>query len=203
MKKGKLVVLEGGEGAGKDTQMDLLQGVLDPNEYLFVRDPGSTVIGVAIRDIVLREEKLTPTAELLMYLASRVQMTSEILRPALEKGMNVISNRYDLSTIAYQVSGRVCPEALAPLKVMSEYILKDITTDLLIYLDCLPEIGIQRKKDEGITLDRFETEPLDFHQRVYDGYKEHLNEYNHVVIDGHQSKEDVHVEVMKALQTVI
>ena len=103
MAPGTFIVFEGGDGAGKDTQIELLHTKFDPARFVFVRDPGSTEIGQKLREIVLHDKRIARTAELLIYLAARVQLAEEKIRPALERGINVISNRFDLSTIAYQI----------------------------------------------------------------------------------------------------
>jgi dTMP kinase len=200
---GRFVVLEGGDGAGKDTQIELLRTHLArlgrDTEFVFVRDPGSTDIGVKLREIVLHDKHVSRTAELLMYLAARVQLVEEKIRPALAAGKSVVSNRFDLSTIAYQIYGRERRELLPFVKQMSEYALGGIRPDVLIYLDCPPDIGLIRAKQAGDP-DRFEEEKIQFHERVREGYLAHLHEYpEHYSIDATQSVETVHHGVLRAL----
>ena len=203
MKRGQFIVFEGGEGAGKDTQIELLrvhlekQGTLE--HYVFVRDPGSTEIGTKLREIVLHDRRVARTAELLMYLAARVQLAEEKIRPALEAGQNVISNRFDLSTIAYQIYGRERLELLSFVKQMSEYALGGVRPDVVVLLDCSPEIGLARAAQAG-AFDRIEEEKLAFHQRVRTGYLAHVNEYPaHYIIDASRSQEEVATSVLHAL----
>lgn len=202
--KGRFIVFEGGEGAGKDTQIELLRVELERRElvsnYLFVRDPGSTEIGTKLREIVLHDHRVALTAELLMYLAARVQLAEEKIRPALDMGQNVISNRFDLSTIAYQIFGRERTGLLPFVKQMSEYALGGIRPDVIVFLDCPPEVGLRRAANAG-ELDRFESEKLAFHERVRTGYLMHLKEYpEHHMIDATRSREEVHGDVLSALK---
>ena len=191
MQRGTFIVFEGGEGAGKDTQIDILKARLDTTKYVFVRDPGSTEIGTKLREIVLHDKRVARTAELLMYLAARVQLVEEKIRPALEAGQHVISNRFDLSTIAYQIYGRERLELLSFVKQMSEYALGGVRPDVIVLLDCPPEIGLARAAKAG-ALDRIESEKLAFHERVRTGYHAHIHEYpSHHIIDASQSEEEV------------
>jgi dTMP kinase len=197
MERGRFIVLEGGDGAGKDTQIDLLKKHLGETECVFVRDPGSTEIGTKLREIVLHDKRVSRTAELLMYLAARVQLAEEKVRPAIEAGKTVISNRFDLSTIAYQIYGRERLELLSFVKQMSEYALGGVRPDVVILLDCPPEVGLRRAAHAG-DLDRFEQEKLAFHERVRAGYHAHIHEYpEHHIMDATQSAEEVHAEIVR------
>ena len=191
-------MFEGGDGAGKDTQIELLRAKVNPDEYVFVRDPGSTEIGEQLRTLVLFDKRIAKPAEMLMYLAIRAQMVVEKIQPALEAGKIVISNRFDLSTIAYQVYGRERPQHLAFVQKISAFANEDTRPDLVVYLDCPPDIGIARTM-AAKKLDRFEEEKITFHERVLAGYKKHITDYPHVIIDASRSIEDVHADVLRAL----
>jgi dTMP kinase len=197
MTRGKFIVIEGGDGAGKDTQIDLLKGNLPEEKFLFVRDPGSTEIGLALREIVLHNKQVSRPAELLMYLASRVQLAEEKIKPALERGIHVISNRFDLSTIAYQIYGRERHDLLEFVKQLSNFALGGLRPDLVILLDCPPSVGLARIAEKEH--DRFESEKLAFHERVYEGYRKHIGDYSHKSIDATRTPEDVHKEVLEAV----
>lgn len=197
--RGRFIVFEGGEGGGKDTQIELLQKELPQERYLFVRDPGSTEIGTKLRDIVLHDKRVARTAELLMYLAARVQLAEEKIRPALEAGITVISNRFDLSTVAYQIYGRERLDLLSFVRSMSEFALGGVRPDVVILLDVPPEVGLRRARMVGAP-DRFESEELAFHERVRQGYHAHIREYpEHHIIDAARSIAVVHEEVRAAL----
>ena len=198
-KRGQFIVFEGGEGAGKDTQIDILKARLDGEKYAFVRDPGSTEIGTKLREIVLHDRRVARTAELLIYLAARVQLAEEKIRPALEAGQHVISNRFDLSTIAYQIYGRERLELLSFVKQMSEYALGGVRPDVVVLLDCPPEIGLARAAKVG-AFDRIEEEKLAFHERVRTGYHAHVHEYpSYHIIDASRGQDDVAKAVAAAL----
>lgn len=202
--KGRFIVFEGGEGAGKDTQIELLRLELERrnelDRYLFVRDPGSTEIGMKLREIVLHDTRVARTAELLMYLAARVQLVEEKIRPALDAGIDVISNRFDLSTIAYQIYGRERTDLLPFVKQMSEYALGGIRPDVIVFLDCPSDVGLRRTAEAG-DLDRFEKEKISFHERVRAGYRAHLGEYpEHHIINAVRTREEVHEDVLRVLK---
>jgi dTMP kinase len=201
--KRRFIVFEGGDGAGKDTQIAMLEKYLVEKgvreQYVFVRDPGSTEIGTQLREIVLHDARVSRTAELLMYLAARVQLAHERIRPALEAGKVVVSNRFDLSTIAYQIYGRERLELLTFVKQMSEYALGGIRPDTVLLLDCPPDVGLRRAKAAG-ELDRFEEEKLSFHERVRQGYHAHIAEYpEHHIIDATVDVHLVHEQVLNLL----
>lgn len=198
MSRGKFIVIEGGDGAGKDTQIELLQKTLSAEQFLFVRDPGSTDIGQQLREIVLHHKDVSKPAELLMYLAARVQLAEEKIKPALEKGMHVISNRFDLSTIAYQIYGRERHDLLDFVRKLSNFALGGLSIDLVVLLDCPPEVGLARiaaKKH-----DRLEAEKLPFHTRVFEGYRKHIGDYPNAIVDATKSADTVHAKVLDAVQ---
>jgi len=196
--QGKFIVFEGGDGAGKDTQIDLLKAKVNPDDYVFVRDPGSTVIGEQLRNMVLFDKHVARPTEMLLYLAIRAQMVTEKVKPAINAGKTVISNRFDLSTIAYQVYGRSRQDFLDFLKDASAFANEGVTPDLVLFLDCPPAVGIERTM-AAKKLDRFEEEKIAFHERVLEGYKKHITDYPHVIIDATQSVDKVHTDVIKAL----
>lgn len=200
--KGKFIVIEGGDGAGKDTQIDLLKQKLGEEKFLFVKDPGSTDVGMKLRELLLFNNSVTKRTELLLYLAARVQLMEERIQPALLKGTHVISNRFDLSTFAYQIYGRDRKEHLTFVQELSEYALSGTKPDLVIYLDCPPEEGLKRLMEEGERMDKFEKEKIEFHKRVHEGYRKHLPEYNHVIIDATKSIGEVYKEVETAIHTL-
>lgn len=200
--RGKFIVIEGGDGAGKDTQIDLLKRDLDPAQFIFVKDPGGTDLGVKIRELVLFGDNVATTTETMLYLASRAQLVAEKIEPALAEGKHVISNRFSLSTIAYQIYGRERLQDLELLQQMTDFILRGVRPDLVIYLDCPMEEGLRRVRQSGEKIDRFEEEQIAFHERVREGYQKHLPEYEHVIIDALQPVDKVYEEVKKNLASV-
>jgi dTMP kinase len=169
------IVFEGGEGSGKDTQIDLLKKRLDPKTTIFTREPGGTDIGEKVRAIVLSTKMETET-ELLLFLAARAELVRTVIRPALMEGKTVISNRFGLSTIAYQVYGRERPQLMPFLREASKWILGDLEPPYYILFDTPPEIGLERVGKRGDEKTRFDAEKVAFHRRVRKGYLEHFND---------------------------
>ena len=167
---GNFITFEGGEGVGKSTQIDLLAATLREAGYevLTLREPGSSSMSEAIRDILLDPENtaLTSRAELFLYEAARAQLTQEVIQPALDAGTVVLCDRFFDSTTAYQGYAR-------NLDIDEVQALNLVATDGLvptrtIVLDIAPEEGLRRATKD--TADRLEREALSFHKRVRDGF---------------------------------
>ncbi len=201
--RGTFIVIEGGDGAGKDTQTALLKEKLGTDRVRFVKDPGTTDIGLRLRDLLIHEKEMSLNTELLVQMATRTQLVDECIRPALERGTHVVSNRFLLSTIAYQIYGRERHDALSLVRTIAEYAFPDVPVDLLVFLDCPPGEGLRRIQNKA--LDKFESEELAFHERVRDGYRAHISDYaaHHVIIDAARSREDVHADVMGAVAPLL
>ena len=161
---GVFISFEGGEGSGKSTQTKLLKEWLEKNgeTVLLSREPGGTPLGNQLRDILLDNKTgvISPRAEALMYAADRAHHVFSIIRPALQRGEIVISDRYFDSSIAYQGAGRV----LLPAEVarISRWATESLTPTLTVIMDLPAEIGLARLQ----STDRLESEPLAFHERV-------------------------------------
>lgn len=199
--QGTFIVFEGGDGSGKTTQVELLKERLKRDDILYVSDPGGTEIGFRLREMVKYQEALTERAELFLFLTARAQLAEEIIVPALKEGKHVISNRYDLSTIAYQIYGRNNMEGKDLLLAASDY-ARMIEPNLYIYLDVPVSIAytrIQAREERT----RFEREEIAFHERIHTGYEEHLKSRNHARIDGTKPIDDVYKDVEKAVLGVI
>lgn len=180
IKKGKFIVLEGGEGAGKGSCIEDLfkERLKDRNDILFTREPGGTPVAEEIRDLLLRKnvenrkgEKIDALTELFLFCAARAQHIISAIKPILESGKHVICDRFDLSTIAYQIFGRERHDLGETFKQLNSIAKAGIEPDLLIYLDVDPKIGLARKSasKDGICT-RFDEEKLEFHYRVRQGY---------------------------------
>jgi dTMP kinase len=168
---GRFIVFEGGEGAGKSTQMERLAETLHGYGRVVVttREPGATAVGAQIRSIVLDpptsedEEPPSPRAEALLYAADRAHHVATVITPALQHGAVVISDRYIDSSLAYQGAGRTLP----PDEVawLSRWASGGLKPDLVVLLDIDPEIGLARAARRSQS-DRLEAESLAFHRRV-------------------------------------
>lgn len=174
MVMGCFVVLEGGEGAGKSTQAALLARWLGDRGVpcTLAREPGSTGVGEAIREVVLGRTDLDMPAEseLLLILAARAAFVRDVVRPALGRGEVVVADRFDLSTLAYQGYGRGLD--LVRVRAAMEVATGDLRPDLYLVLDVPVEEGVARRRAEGASADRIEGAGADFLHAVRDGYLE-------------------------------
>ncbi|WP_448625649.1 dTMP kinase [Geodermatophilus sp. URMC 64] len=166
-KGGVLIAFEGGEGAGKSTQVKRLQEWLT-HEGLVARatfEPGATASGAGIRSIVLDRAHagISPRSEALLYAADRAQHVHDVLRPALDAGEVVITDRFVDSSLAYQGAGRTIP--MEDVRGLSRWATQGLVPDLTVLLDLPPEVGLARARGRAAA-DRLESESLDFHQRV-------------------------------------
>ena len=162
---GLFVAFEGGEGSGKSTQITLLAQRLRAGgrEVVTTFEPGGTVVGAAIRQVLLSRDTqgLAPRAEALLFAADRAQHVDALVRPALRRGAVVLTDRYMDSSIAYQGAGREL--SVDEIRKLSEWATDELLPDLTVLLDVDPVTGLQRAAGET---DRLEAEPLQFHNRV-------------------------------------
>ena len=169
---GLFIAFEGGEGAGKSTQVRLLcewltaQGRTARATF----EPGGTPAGAAVRAIVLDRVHtgLSPRAEALLYAADRAQHAHAVLRPALAAGEVVVTDRYVDSSLAYQGAGRTI--GLDDVAAISRWATQGLRPDLTVLLDLPPETGLARARGRAVA-DRLESESLEFHQRVRDTFR--------------------------------
>ncbi len=163
------IVFEGGEGSGKSTQASALYSRLRKVGYnvVYTHEPGGTDLGEKLRRWVKWGRDVTIPAELLLFLASRSQLVTKVIRPALEKGSIVVCDRFAASTIAYQGHGRGMDLGL--LESLNNFVTDGLAPDLVFLMDLDAEEGLSRKKRKW---DAFEREEFIFHQKVRDGYME-------------------------------
>ena len=174
MNKGLFITLEGGDGAGKSTQMDNIEKYFEKLGYKCIRtrEPGGTNIGEKLREILLDagNSEMDPVTEMMIYAASRAQHVRELIKPALERGEVVLCDRFLDSSIAYQAGGRNLGDMVS---AVNSYAIDGVMPDITFWMDINPEAGRERiGKREDSSLDRLEREKLDFHYKVYDGYKQ-------------------------------
>ena len=169
MKQGLFITFEGGDGAGKSTQINLLADALRQRGYevVLTREPGGTPIGEKIREIILDKKngEMADMTETMLYAAARAQIVSELIKPALAAGKIVICYRFVDSSIAYQAFWRNLGDCVWNI---NQYAVDNCLPDLTILLKADPSVG--SKRIDGREQDRIELASSDFHQRVYEGY---------------------------------
>jgi dTMP kinase len=175
-------------------------------KVLVTREPGGTVIGDQIRAVLhdIENIQMKAEAEVLLYSASRAQLVGEIIRPALAKGVIVVSDRYADSTIAYQGYGRGLD--LAALQQITTFATDGLAPDLTIYLDCPVEEGLNRKQQalaSGVgEWNRLDQETIEFHQRVRQGYLALAADQpdRWLILDASSSIQEVQKEIQGAVE---
>ena len=166
------IVFEGGDGAGKSTQARALfrQMQRSGHSVILTREPGGTPLGESLRRLLKSRPGTTPFSELFLFLAARAQLVQQVIQPALQKQTSVICDRFTASTVAYQGYGRELDlQAIDQLNLLAS---SGLSPDLNILLDLPPQAVFDRKRAGKITTrrDTFDAAPLDFHQRVREGY---------------------------------
>jgi dTMP kinase len=212
-RKGRLISFEGLDGAGKTTQMDLLEGWLQAHSipYVRTREPGGTPLGVELRHLLLDRPELaiTPLAEAFLFQADRAQHFATLVIPALNEGKLVITDRSFDASIAYQGYARgVGPELVERLSLLAT---KGIVPDLTILLDLDPSQVYQRTDvitDAGgqrTGRTRFDAESQEFHTRVQEGFRELARRYPEriKVVDASRSVKEIHGEIVGLVQVIL
>lgn len=223
--RGKFIVLDGPDGAGKSAQGARLMSALAAASVpaIACRDPGGTVIGDRIRSILLDHDLSTMdvTCETLLFMASRAQLVSEVIAPALAAGKTVICDRYVSSTCAYQGAAGFDPQKVIELARLA---VGDCWPHATIVLDLDPQAGFERigrkarhagknrksAADQpalitGATTDAMEARPLEFHRRVRDMFLELPSFYPRpvMIVDASAGEDEVFARIMEALASVI
>ena len=174
--KGKFITVEGTEGVGKTTNIQCIASWLDGRgiDYISTREPGGTALGEKVRDLLLDKDNtgMAASAELLLMFAARAQHLEEIIIPALAAGTWVLCDRFTDATYAYQGFGRGlnCEH----IEQLEKLVQGDLHPDFTLILDIDPELGMSRVRARG-ELDRFESEALEFFDRVRAGYRDRAN----------------------------
>lgn len=170
MSRGLFITFEGTDGTGKSTQIEFAREYFESRGFnvLMSREPGGTSISEKLRDILLDKAngEMSPVTEMMIYAASRAQLVSEVIIPAVNDGTVVICDRFVDSSVAYQAFGRGLGDMVAEV---NSYATTGLAPDITFFMDIDPEVG--RSRIAGGELDRLEQEKSDFFRRVYDGYK--------------------------------
>lgn len=200
--RGRFIVIEGLEGAGKSTAIKTIEQFLSAfvPEVILTREPGGTTVGEAIRHLIktkVEGETLDSRCELLLLYAARVQLIEQVIRPALARGAWILADRFELSTFAYQGWGRGL--GMEMISHLSKFCLQSLKPDLTIYLDIDPVLGFERVVKRGAK-DRIEQEELSFFKQVHQGYQEMIQTMDKVaIIDASQPLKSVQEAIRKQL----
>jgi dTMP kinase len=199
--EGKFIVIDGPDGCGKSTQINMLIDVLSSEcvEVISSRDPGGTVIGEKIRDLLLDNSHtaMADNVEVLLYMASRAQLWREVLGPALENGKTVLLDRWLSSTAAYQ--GFAGGFGIDKVVGIARDSLERVWPDITIILDIDTKAAFERMGDRR--LDRMEAKGADYHSRVREGFLEFAKtSENSVVVDASGEVAKVHRDIIKSLK---
>jgi dTMP kinase len=204
--RGRFITVEGIEGAGKSTQMDAVRGFLDARgiTVAVTREPGGTPLSEAVRGLLLDpgNRGMAADTELLLVFAARAEHIHKVIRPALNAGDWVLSDRFTDATFAYQGGGRGIPaERIAALE---KWVQGELRPDLTLLLDLPVETGMARIADRGRP-DRFEREERDFFQRIRDNYLERAaaEPGRFRRIDASAPLEEVRAEALAAVGTLL
>ena len=196
----------GPDGSGKSTIIELIGNYLEELgiEFIITREPGGTSIGEEIRNIILDDKNTNMGAETeaLLYAAARGQHVYEKILPALEEGKLVLSDRFVLSSLAYQGVGREL--GIEKVKAINDFAVKGVEPDLVLFFHIDPEITLLRKTN-NLGGDRLEQEGNDFHRTVYEGYMELIKMYpkNIKIIDATKSIDEVLNQSIREVENLL
>ncbi len=206
MTRGKFITIEGGEGAGKSTNIDFIQDYLEKNgiSVVVTREPGGTELSEQIRHILLDNQStnMSDDTELLLMFAARAQHIKELIVPSLQEGKWVVCDRFTDATYAYQGGGRGMD--MQKIAHLEEWVQGNLRPDLTIILDLPVEIGMHRAGKRSDP-DRFESENHDFFNKVRDTYltRAKTNPSRYAVIDAAPSLVNVQQQLEHVLGELV
>ena len=207
--RGLLITFEGIDGCGKSTQLDMLARVLRQRgkDVLITREPGGTVISEGVRDLLISDASvgIVPKTELFLIVGARAEHVAEVIRPALEAGRIVLSDRYTDSTVAFQGHGRELD--LEVVDQLNSFATDGLQPDITFVFDLDPALARARlhKRPVGGLLGAFDDERADFHARVREGYMALARrEPSRIhVIDASGPADDTHTKVMAVMLPIL
>ncbi len=203
---GIFISMEGPDGAGKTTQIELLKAYLENKGYeiLITREPGGTKISEAIRSIILdrSNSEMDYMTEALLYASARAQLVAEVIKPAIAAGKAVISDRFVDSSAVYQGMARGL--GVENVYKINEFAIQGMMPELTIHLDLPASVGIMRKKNQA-ELDRMELEKAEFHERVAEGYRQLAKMFPERIytIDATLPVEEIHKLILSKLEEIL
>jgi len=187
------VVIDGGEGSGKTTMIKFLPEILPAGSFVLTREPGGTPLAEKIRGVIISGEGREASAETQFALnfAQRHDHLKKVIEPALANGVNVISDRFDSSTYAYQVAGQGGRGLKELFWQTRETFLGIAKPDIYIFFDVEPDVGLARVSSRNEEKTPFDERDLNFHRRVRAGFLEFFRNVPHRVIDANRPLEEV------------
>ena len=194
MKKGKIFVIEGVDGAGKTTQIELLKKEFP--DFVFLKEPGSTKSGQDIRKLIL-ENELDSKTELMLFYSARNELILNIILPLIKEGKNVIIDRFELSSYAYQIYGNQREDLKEFIDLLSKNIVPENFIDKYIFLDLDVKISKEREAKRDEKSSRFDKQGVEYFNRVREGYKKEIQRFPHKIIDASKSIEEIFEEIKK------
>lgn len=206
MKKGLFITFEGGDGSGKTTQINLLRDYIagKGREVITVREPGGVPVSEKIREIILdrNNTEIHNITEMLLYAASRAQLVSQVILPALNDGKCVICDRFVDSSYVYQGFAREL--GIEVVKTVNDIATQKLVPDITFFIDLDPVIALKRRLDLSKP-DRLEMEDIAFHRKVYQGYMKIAGMYPGRIkrINGSGSVEDTFSQVRKYIDELL
>lgn len=206
MGRGCFITFEGIDGCGKSTQINMLREYLgkESREVLLVREPGGTVIGEKIREILLskKNDNMSPLTELLLFEAARAQITSEVIIPSVEKGITVLCDRFYDSTYAYQGYARGMGGETVGL--LNNIATGSFAPDITFVLDLTVEQALARRQGRGEAEDRMEAMGIEFQRKVREGYLELARKEERVrLIDASRTADLIHEDILRIIKEKI
>lgn len=201
--KGKFIVIEGGEGSGKSTMVKIAKEHF-PN-VLITREPGGSPFAEMIRTLILSDEAKDAHGETQfgLFWAARFDHVHNKVKPALEQGIHVLTDRFDSSSYAYQIYGQEAKHLKDLFLKMREVYLREHTPDLYIYFQVDPQEGLRRVAERKGKANHFDTRTIDFHHRIHDGYLDFLSLVPHEIVDANKPMVEVQTDFLKILKNVL
>ncbi|MFA6273097.1 MAG: dTMP kinase [Candidatus Paceibacterota bacterium] len=205
MKRGKFIVVDGGEGAGKTAVLKWFAKMSLGKKCLLTHEPGGTPFADKIRELALSKEAGMAGAETQFGLmwAARAEHLQHKISPALKKGVNVVCDRFDSATYAYQIRAQGAGYLEKLFWQTRNAFLNDIKPDLYIFFDVEPAAGLRRVANRKAKKTHFDKRKLDFHKEVHAGFLDFFKKVPHKIIDANQSLETVKTDFLECVKMVL